>query len=219
LPVPEAISSGMILALRRVACIGVLLALGVTVEGRVGETREALEARLLAAEGARAYPRSANEAKMRDMPYVGMMRLFPAELELVVYHKTADGTRASAMKMRDERFPAGWDFHVFYARGVSVLEVYRRNGADLSAAEVERLLAVNRDGEAWRRGSPNDEKPSAFGFAFEREDGTVRARQQGPHLLVFLTTLDAMLAKQLAEERRKREESQREAAPDSVSGF
>lgn len=111
---------------------------------------------------------------------------------------------------------AGWDLHVIYVRGVSVLEFYKRSQA-LSSYEFNQLLALQTGGTYWTKvnskEAPEDEPPSAVGYDMATNDGKIRGKKMGGNGLIFVDAeFDAGLA-------RAYETAQQEDAPTSVNGF
>lgn len=210
-------------------------------QARVGEPQAAIERRLLAPgvgklltlgeiDGPRG-PRTANpgpgqrpeasEASRRrpsEPPHRRFERLFPAGARERAYWKTA---LARQMSVDD-----GWQVHVVYLGDRSTLEAYQRVGEALNEFEVMALLAVNRGGSSWRKVEKEASAKSALGYAYELEDGTLRARQQGNWLLIFSNRLDEYAAERLAEEKAREaleqeqmKRLQQQKAPESVAGL
>ena len=122
--------------------------------------------------------------------------------------------------MEAKKTADGWDLHVLYLRGESVLEVYKRSRT-ISEYEFNMLLKLQAAGGFWKKVERNtkaaedgeESPPTAFGHDMERSDGKVRAKKLGDDsLLVYNAELDTRLT-------RSRKASLRELAPASVSGF
>lgn len=182
-------------------------------EGRVGESRTQLEGRLLHSGGI-VYRDDATELnRRRGMPYLSHLDLMP-EAELRIYYKTADGSRPKSSDMDPRRPSAGWDIHVLYIGGRSVLEVYKRNPG-MTDAEFNQLLKLQAGDSYWKklgRADPGTERLSIFGCDMEREDGKVRAKGGGSTLLLVSRELDQDLA-------RLRAQQEAADAPTSLKGF
>jgi len=203
-----------------------LLTLAVTLvapeaSARVGESMTRMEERLLSGRTAVRYSPHEVEGMVShaSTPYRDLLRFIPEEFNHHYYFKPAEARRASRRDIDERTFSPGWHVHVISLRGVSVFEAYRRSGAQLSDAEVDGLLLLNRGTSHWRRVSGEAASASAFGYLYEREDAELRAQRMGSTLLIFRPSLDERLYKARAEylERVRRREV--EAAPDSLTGF
>lgn len=123
----------------------------------------------------------------------------------------------------------GWRINVYYFRGRSSVEIYRRVGHGLSEFEVSAILALLRGGETWRKVTRKENVATVLGYDFELGDESspvLRARQQGDALMLFHPRFDAMLVEAKtrwdateAERREVERKEQAERAPDSVIGF
>lgn len=196
--------------------------------GRVGETVGALEYRLLDSRPRRGleYPRDMRDIKLADgkLPYKAALKYMEAanlNYEVKLYWKTADSERAvTTNNIKDQKNPPGWDLYVVYVNDVSVMELYRRNGADISPFEAEGVLAANRAYSFWNQINEADQYYTFFGYQFERSDGDVRAIQLNKQqLLVFDSHFDRDLVEAKAKLDKKRELDTRDDAPLSIEGF
>lgn len=188
---------------------------------RVGESRASLEGRMLSDRTALRYPDAVVRDKLgdRNLPYRNLIEHMPQGVEHVMYFKRADGSHASNRDIAEHRFPDGWDLHVIYYQGVSVFEAYRRNGPGLSPFEEQGLLGVNRGDSHWNRVAAADRGESAIGYTYERDDGYVRARREGRHMIFFRPGFDQRIQESLEAQRAKIREEQQAVAPDSIKGF
>jgi hypothetical protein len=187
-----------------------------SLEARVGETRGAIEARLLNSGGIVYRDEVARSNRSAGMPYADYLAYLPDSAEVRIYFKTADGRNPSSSELREKGMPRGWDFHVVYVGGKSVIEVYQRS-VPMTEFERNQLLAINAGGGYWKRVSKEAQREAVtvFGFGMERSDGSLRARQvgrKGDILMIF----DADLDKRLAEISTN---DQQQKAPVSVGGF
>lgn len=208
---------------------------------RVGELQVAIERRLLApgvgkllaladpdeprsprpSNGSGNNPHQRPDPSRRrtgEPPHRRFERLFPQGAHERVYWKSAVTRQLSP----DD----GWEVHVVYLGDRSTLEAYQRVGEALNEYEAMALLAVNRGSSSWRRVEKESGAKSALGYAYELEDGTLRARQQGNWLLIFSTRLDEYAEQRLAEEKalqaleqERLKRLQQQKAPESVAGF
>lgn len=198
----------------------VLLCLSLAVpsaaEARIGESREAIERRLFSA-GAIIYRDDQIETnRRRSMPYMKYMDFMPESVELRIYFKAPDDRKPKSSQMEEKRMQPGWDLHVLYVRGKSVLEVYRRSQS-MTEPELNLLLTALAEGCYWKKVSPDPNNkealPTAFGYDMERSDSLVRGKKMGSNsLMVYDVNFDAGLAEMQIEDDLER-------APGSVKGF
>lgn len=218
---------------RMVAQFGFGLALGWSgVEARIGDTPEQMSARLLQPNLGKnfTWPKDLRpqekERQQKENPLSNLMHLFPTSAEdwrEQIFWKSALHRQLS----EDD----GWRVHVYYLKGRSVVELYRRVGQPLNDFEIHGILGRMRGNQTWRR-VPKKEGPatdSLIGYDFELgEDGAeaLRARRQGDWLIVYHKRFDDYLAARKArweetEALRKAEQAveQEKTAPVSVEGF
>ena len=192
------------------------LAIGTVAQARVGEGQSTIERRLFASGGIQYRDDEIVAKRQKGMPYLQYLDYLPKSVDLCLYFKTDDGSRPKSSEMEANRLPAGWDVHVLYVRGKSVLEVYKRS-KQMSDYEFNILLKLQAGGSFWKKVAKGDlaeDAPaSAFGFEMMTEDGKVLAKKLGADgLMVFNAELDMRLAQSLAADLQ-------ELAPQSVSGF
>lgn len=194
---------------------------GPLAEGRIGETKQQFEERVLNNRTMIRYPDDVVERKIahRDVPYRQLYEFMPASIEHRVYFKRAEAEPASQSDLRDEEYPPGWDLHVIYHQGRIVVEGYRRNGARLSEPEFNGLLHLNRGDSFWVSSGKAAARPSAVNYRFITEDGATRAARSGNTALFIDSSLDEAIHthREYANEERKRE--QERSAPRSLAGF
>ncbi len=183
-----------------------------SLQGRIGDSKQTMERRLFSSGGV-VYRDDAVEAqRQRGMPYLSYLELMPGSAEVRIYFKTADGRRAQSSDLEGKKMPAGWDLHVVYVGGRSVVEVYKRSQS-ISEYELNELLARQAGDGYWKRPKKDKRGPSAFGYEMERNDGAVRAKKLGGNaVMVFDAETDAKLAEM-------NEAALIEKAPVSVEGF
>lgn len=198
---------------------GLFLSVHPTVEARIGESRDSLERRLLNAGGI-VYRDDVVEAnRRRSMPYLKFLEFIPDSVDVRIYYKTIDGRKPKSSDMEEKRVHPGWDIHVLYIRGVSMLEVYKRS-QPMTDPEMKLLLATLAQGSYWKKvdttaaeAAGEEKKVSAFGFDMERNDGKVRGKKVGQTtVMIFDAALDTRLAKMQVEDDQER-------APTSINGF
>jgi hypothetical protein len=182
-------------------------------QARVGESRSSLETRLFNSGGLEYNDDEMVARLKKGKPYTKLDGVMPASAEVRIYYKSADGARLKPSELKARRGSGGWDVHVVYISGNSVLELYERSGG-MSDFEMNRLLAVQAGGSFWKKvGKDDEETPSAFGFSMIRDDGKVRAKKSGRNALLFVNSqFDARLKEVKVADLQER-------APVSVQGF
>lgn len=215
---------------RRVVAASAFLAGALIAEARIGDSPEQMAARMLQPDLGKffTWPKDMSERErqqvIREHPTAPFAHLLPekgAEWREDIFWKSALRRQLSNED--------GWRIHVYYLRGQSVLECYRRVGQRLSEPEVHAILNLIRGNATWRK---VDAKPGAntvIGYGFELGEpgqGVLRARQQGDWLMIFHRRFDEFLLERkkvwdAEEEKRKAEEraEQEQRAPISVDGF
>ncbi len=183
-------------------------------DARVGERRESLERRLLNAGGIVYRDEVLRQNRQRGMPYLRYMEFLGNSAEVRIYFKTADGRSPTSSELDERRMGAGWDLHVVYVSGISVLEIYKRSQA-LSEHERNHLLVQMSQGSFWRvlEQSEKGEMVSAFGVDMIRDDASVRSKKLGNDAILFVESdIDESLAELSESDLQKK-------APVSVQGF
>ncbi len=206
--------------------------LAAPLQARIGDTPEQMAARMLQPDLGKlfSWPRNmteqAQERAQRENPLYPFRHLLPTEDDdwrEQMFWKSALRKQLS----NDD----GWRVHVYYLKGRSVVELYRRVGQSLNEFEINAILARMRGGQTWRKVEEKALKPtdSVLGFGYELGEGeaaTLRARKQGDWLIIFHRRFDEFLlerkARWEASEAIRKEElraTQAETAPVSVDGF
>lgn len=185
-------------------------------EARIGERRDDLEGRLLRSGGIIYRDDDAERKLMARMPYMSILELMPSSPEIRIYYKTADGRNPSSSELNENPNQPGWQLHVLYVSGKSVLEFYKRS-QPMTDFEQNLLLAVQAQGSYWKKSEKpaKGEEPLAsyFGFQMVRDDQQVRANKIGREGLMFFD------AKMDAHLKTKSIEDMQESAPVSTKGF
>lgn len=182
-------------------------------QARIGESRATIERRLTSAGGIIYRDDAIESARIKGKPYAAFFELIPASADLRIYFKTADGRKPTSSELNARGMGAGWDLHVLYVEGESVMEFYERS-TSMSDFEFNRLLAVHAEGSYWERLKRDDERElSAFGYEMRRADGAVRARRTGRTAMLFV---DAAFDSDLAE---MKDADLQQKAPISIEGF
>lgn len=183
-----------------------------TADARVGESKEALERRLFGSGGIIYRDAAVESSRRKGMPYNKYLDFLSSSADVRIYYKTADGRRPMASELEEKRVQAGWDVHVLYIGGKSVLEIYKRSQS-MSEYEMNYIIALQGGGPGWKKVAKEELAPSAFGYDMESGDGSVRAKKMGGDSLLFV---DAKIDIGLAEMKTN---DLLEKAPVSVNGF
>lgn len=207
-------------------------------DARIGESRSSFESRLFNNGGIIYRNKEERKSRRESGPYSPYMEYLGGSANVRIYFKSDDGRQPTQSELEAKDLGSGWEVHVLYVSGKSVLELYKRLGS-MSEYEMNALLGILGGGGYWKEVAPvieeegdgtiveieeedaddagdaDDEEeppPSAFGFDYVRNDGEVRARKTGGGLMVFQKQLDEFLAKQ-------HEGMLLQSAPQSVRGF
>lgn len=219
-------------SLRLAALVLAMLASSVA-EARIGDTPEQMAARLVQTNVGKVFywPKDTTarekEKQQKENPLFPFNHLLPAAAE--------DWKEQIFWKSALHRQPSdedGWRVYVYYLKGRSVVELYRRVGSPLNEFEIAGILGRMRGGQAWRRVAKKEgEKQTDTILGYDYELGAegaevLRARKQGDWLVVFHKRFDDYLAARKsrweeAEAQRKSElaSEQEKTAPASVDGF
>jgi hypothetical protein len=180
---------------------------------RIGESRSGIEGRLLSSGGIEYRDEAMINERRKGKPYMKFQDQMPSSAELVIYFKSIDGREPSSADLRKNRLSSGWDLHVLYVNGRSVMELYERKSG-ISDYELNQLLALNAGGSYWQRHAENEEKEvSAFDYDMVRADGAIRAKKLGDKgVLIVSAEFDSRLAE-------VRDSDLQQKAPISIQGF
>ncbi len=182
-------------------------------QARIGESLSTIESRLFRSGGIVYRDDATKLNRQRGMPYLAYQELMP-DAKLRIYFKSADGSKPKSSDMDPKRASPGWDIHVLYLGGRSVLEVYKRSSG-MTTSEFNQLLKLQAGESYWKKlGRPveGEERLSIFGCDMEREDAVVRAKRLGSALLLVAREMDEELA-------RRKALQEEEDAPTSLMGF
>ncbi len=215
----------------RFLSLGLLAIAGLnSLKARVGDSVDQMNGRMLQPDLGKyfSWPKDmderARERALKENPLYAFASFLPTAAEdwrEQIYWK-------SAMK-RQLSNEDGWRIHVYFLRGSSVLECYRRVGNSLNEFEINAILTRFRGNQAWRKVARKDNTDSVLGYEYELGDNgqeSLRARRQGDWLIIYHKRLDELLVARKAkwdaeEEKRKAQErvEQEHTAPVSVEGF
>ncbi len=219
----------------RIACSPLAVAFAfmagaLVAEARIGDSPEQMAGRMLQPDLGKyfTWPKDMSERDrqqaLRDHPATPFAHLLPpksGDWREDIFWKSALRRQLSNTD--------GWRVHVYYLKGQSVLECYRRVGTSLSEPEVNAILSRLRGGSTWRKVDAKPGPGTVIGYGFELGEpgnGVLRARQQGDWLIIFHRRFDDYLLERKKlwdadEEKRRSEEraEQEERAPVSVEGF
>ena len=184
-------------------------------EARIGETRLTIEKRLLKSGGYQYREDKILLNRKRGMPYSKYEEYFPEKADLRIYYKTIDGRKPLSKDVRASGMLEGWNLHILFVQGKSVIELYKRSDR-ITEFEFIHLLNLQSGNSFWEKKSENDLEPgqfSTFGFDFQRNDQVLRAKKMGTNtVMIFSTSFDHLMKKNIREE-------QMNDAPSSVDGF
>jgi len=181
-------------------------------QARIGDTRESLESRLTSSGGIIYRDDELEQSRRRGMPYTQYLEMLGSSANVRVYFKTADGRRPTTSELESNRALSGWDLHVVYVNGYSVLEMYKRSQS-INEYELNQLISVQGDGSGWKKLDQEGMSVSAFGCNLGSNDGAIRAKKFGNDRILFIATeIDKKLSLQKTNDLR-------ENAPISVEGF
>ncbi|MFP4165594.1 MAG: hypothetical protein ACLFUF_00310 [Opitutales bacterium] len=192
-------------------------------EGRIGESKRQIENRLFDSGGIIYRDENTRNNLVKRAPYSNYLSYFDRSVEVRVYFKTADGSNPTTRELNKGNVQ-GWEMHVVYAGGRSIIEVYKKDGG-MTEYERNGLLNKHAGNSYWKtkkqeqeeqeqeeKGEEEETAPSVFGYDMVRNDGEIRAKKAGGGLMFF----DAEVDEKLAEIK---EEDLQEKAPTSVKGF
>ncbi|MFW2478647.1 MAG: hypothetical protein ACN4GF_00735 [Lentimonas sp.] len=183
-----------------------------TADARIGEGRESIERRLTSSGGIIYRDDKLEETRRKGMPYMKYMDFLGNSANVRIYFKSSDGRRATSSELEEKRVNAGWDLHIVYVNGKSVVELYKRRRS-MSKYELNKLITLQGGGTGWKKVGKEDAEESAFGYEMESNDGSVRAKQLGGDRILFIDAkIDTGLAEMNANDLL-------EKAPISVEGF
>ena len=89
--------------------------------------------------------------RKRGMPYQKYLDYLPDRTEIRIYYKTLDSRKPLAKEIKASGMLEGWDVHVIYVEGKSVLEVYRRSSS-INEFEFSALLRLQTGQSFWEKG-------------------------------------------------------------------
>jgi hypothetical protein len=187
-----------------------------SLQARIGEDRLTFEKRLNISGGYQYRSENVLSNRKRGMPYNKFSDFLPAQSEIRIYYKTLDGRKPLAKDIQTNKMLEGWDVHVVFVGGKSVLELYRRS-SNMNELEFTALLKLQAGNSFWEKKEQVKEGDpplvSAFSFDYERNDKLMRARKIGSSQIIFFSSqFDVFLAEGY-------KQSQMDALPQSIKGF
>lgn len=186
--------------------IFLLLVSPIVLFARIGENQKVIEKRLDKSHAGDAYDESAQENLKSRVSY---KKIFPhlekmnQDYEIVVYWKSDDGEAPSKLKL-PKPMKIGWDYHVVYLKGVSVLEYYKKNGGvKINDFELSGLFLINAKSElkpykpTFTEENPQKKEDKSYiGYNYKNESGSIRAMfnpRSKIDLMIFNNKLDQRL--------------------------
>ena len=185
------------------------------ISARIGEERLQLEKRLNISGGLQYREERLLSNRKRGMPYQKYLDFLPERSEIRVYYKTLDGKKPVAKEMKASGMLEGWDVHIIFVEGKSVLEIYRRSSS-INEFELSALLRLQTGQSFWEKRNTqneNNEPITAFEFDYERNDKKLRAKKLGSNMLLICSApFDKFLKQEFLDK-------QMESLPASIKGF
>ena len=189
--------------------------LTLSLHARIGEERLSLEKRLLKSGGYQYRDQQVIENRRRGMPYTRFEEYFPDRADLRIYYKTINGRKPLSKDIKISSMLEGWNLHVLYSQGKSVMEVYKRS-EKITEFELIHLLNLQSGNSFWEKKTEKElvaGELSTFGFDLQRNDKVLRAKKLGYNaVMIFSTTFDHLMKKKIREEEIQ-------IAPESIKGF
>ncbi|MGC6424544.1 MAG: hypothetical protein ACON4O_06105 [Lentimonas sp.] len=179
---------------------------------RIGESQRELEDRLTASGGIIYRDDVIEENRRKGMPYMDYMEFLGSSADVRIYFKTADGRRPKSSELEEKRINSGWDLHVVYVNGKSVIEIYRRSQA-MTEFEMNHLIVMQAGDSGWKKVKKGSELETVFEIEMLSHDESIRAKKIGSDRILFVDSkVDIGLAQKRASDLFKK-------APISVNGF
>ena len=160
-------------------------------DARIGDERLALEKRLLRSGGYQYREENVLSNRRKGMPYVKFEEYFPDRADLRIYYKTVDGRKPLSKDIKTSSMLEGWNLHVLYVQGQSVMEVYRRSEI-ITEFEFIHLLNLQSGSSFWEKKSDkelDENEFSTFGFDLQRNDKLLRAKKIGSNAVMILSLI------------------------------
>ena len=115
-------------------------------QARIGESKADMGERMFTITQ-RAYVYNSKEERLREaleLPYKNIIPMFPVGVEhIFMFKNAAEGTTAQGDTIQQHDL-YGWELHVVFYKGKSVLEFYRRHGDPMTVEEAEALMFAVR---------------------------------------------------------------------------
>ena len=182
---------------------------------RIGDERLTLEKRLLRSGGFQYREEQVLANRRKGMPYVKFEEYFPDRADMRIYYKTIDGRKPLSKDIKTSTMLEGWNLHVLFVQGKSVMEVYRRS-ENITEFEFIHLLNLQSGNSFWEKKSDKDldeNEFSTFGFELQRNDKLLRAKKIGSNaVMIFSSRFDHLIKKTIRDD-------QMDNAPTSTEGF
>ena len=126
------------------AILGLSLSTILPTFARIGETKQEIADRLFA-KTQHAYVYNSREDRLREtleLPYKYKIMMFPDGTENFFLFKNATIGTSSQGDTISQHELYGWELHLVFYQGKSVMEFYRRHTDPLSVEEVEELMKI-----------------------------------------------------------------------------
>ena len=130
---------------------------------KIGERKADLEKRLNSRlNGAYKYPEEESLREALELPYNQIFWLQPLGSSNSFYFKRADASLAERSDTLNQTGLFGWELHIAYLKGVSVMEFYKRCGDPMTFQEAKALMlrmAKTRGDARWKKAEVVPYKP------------------------------------------------------------
>ena len=116
-------------------------------EIKVGDQKSNLEIRLFRAGGLKIKEERFIKQKERGIPCLKFADFFPDKADTLLYFKPTDG-RQPKPKDLEKGIPAGWNLHVVYYKGISMIRNYQKTGG-INEFEKNTILDLQKGNSFW----------------------------------------------------------------------
>ena len=122
---------------------------------RISESKQEIADRLFA-KTQHAYVYSSKEDRLREaleLPYKNIMFMFPSGAESFFLYKNPTSKTSAQGDTITQHELYGWELHLVFKNGKSVMEFYRRHGDSMTVEELEELMksiASKKTSSKWK---------------------------------------------------------------------
>ena len=146
-----------------------------TAFARIGETKQEIADRMFA-KTQHAYVYNSKEDRLREaleLPYKYKMLMFPDGAEnFFLFKKDNNGTTAQGDTIAQHEL-YGWELHLVFYQGKSVMEFYRRHTDPMTIEEIEELMKTVASKSSNGKWQPVDFSPVVKQWNFEHKNKSI----------------------------------------------